>query len=109
MDKCLNSASNGTSDSCYAVTEEECHYYGKHILDFTATDEGHCQEICPQTRYPDCGYWSFNRTNNNCSLWEIPTRKCLALGGPKEPPFIQCLGNQNNHVQNTNTRINYKR
>ena len=104
MDQCLNSVLNGTSDSCYAVTEEECQYYGKLIRDFNAEDENQCQEICQLTRLPDCGYWSFNRTDNTCSSWEFPTRKCIALGGPKEPSFVKCIGKQNSHVQNTSIK-----
>ena len=85
---CLDSS----SDSCSVITEEECDYNGKRIRNLTTDDENHCQQQCKDNKMPDCGYWSFDRSHKNCILWELPTRQCLALGGPKEPPFLECFG-----------------
>ena len=85
---CLNS----TSATCSSITEEDCDYKGKYINNVTTQDENQCQQRCEDCSFPDCGYWSFDRSKKNCILWELPTRQCLALGGPKEPPFLQCIG-----------------
>ena len=88
IDMCLNS----TSATCSSITEEECDYKGKYINNVTTQDENQCQQLCEECSLPDCEYWSFDRSNKNCILWELPTRQCLALGGPKEPQFLQCIG-----------------
>ena len=88
VEECLNSASM----ECPVITEEDCDYNGKYIVEIKANDDRQCQQICIDCRYPDCGYWSFIKSEKNCILWELPNKNCITIGGSDEPSLLTCLG-----------------
>ena len=55
-------------------------------------DEGQCQELCRECRYPDCSYYNFIKSENRCVLWELPNKDCISIGGSKQPSLLECLG-----------------
>ena len=88
VEKCLD----GSPRSCPAITEEECEFHGKFINHQKANDHKQCQALCQNCRYPDCGHWSYVRSEQMCTLWELPNKNCISIGGSKEPSLLQCLG-----------------
>ena len=82
---------------CPSITEEDCDYHGKYINTWKAKDEKECQSICGMISYPDCGYFSFIKSEKNCDLYELPNKNCISIGGSKGPSLLQCLGMYGNN------------
>ena len=84
--------------ACPAITEEECDYNEEKLVFVHSTaDEKQCQNLCLTLKYPECGYWTFHKSQKDCYAWEarvtpLPNTNCTSIGGSKEPSLLQCIG-----------------
>jgi len=90
VNECLTS----TDETCDKIITETCDYLGTKIYTTppgSTLDSNSCDELCIDYERLDCTYWSFDKDEKQCTLYDSMESECSFLSGPELPSIESCI------------------